>query len=360
VRIPLFNSKLKNTHVDWKLSSATQANANNRTIGVPLGKLLGGSSAFNACLLHRCSPSDYDAWNSSAWTYEQLKPYFRKAENFHDHQQEEDFADVHGTSGPLNATQINKETILGTNFKKACRNYGLPEYHDMTDLPRQIGVTGMQATIYEGERVSAGSSYLPVDVQNDRSNLFIGLGCKVSRLVLDEEKRVTHVEYTDTNEVDAVYKVAVGREAILSAGAILSPFLLMLSGIGPEPELNKLDIQTLVDLPGVGKNLQNHWRVPLVHETPSADMSLHNDIFEKGQESLNRALESKDGALTQLWPDAVAFMKIPVSICFVRTMRTMINTTNERTLLIIVAALIIHHKLKYLQVVWPFVASYQS
>jgi choline dehydrogenase len=313
VRIPLFNSKLKNTHVDWKLRSITHANANNRPIGVPLGKLLGGSSAFNACLLHRCSPSDYDAWNSSAWTYEQLKPYFRKAENFHDPQQQEDFADVHGTSGPLNATQINKETTLGTQFKKACKNYGLPEYHDMTDLPRQIGVTGMQASIYKGERVSAGSSYLPVDVQNERSNLFIGLGCKVTRLAIDEEKRVTHVEFTDTKEDGTIYKAVVGKEAILSAGAILSPSLLLLSGIGPEPELNKLGIQTIIDLPGVGKNLQNHWRVPLVHETPSADMSLHSDIFGKEQESLNRALESKDGALTQLWPDAVAFMKVPVS-----------------------------------------------
>lgn len=280
---------------------------------MPLGKLLGGSSAFNACLLHRCSPSDYDAWNSSVWTYEQLQPYFRKAENFHDDQQQDDFTGVHGTSGPLNATQINKETTLGTHFKKACRNYGLPEYHDMTDLPRQIGVTGLQATIYKGERTSAGSSYLPVDVQNNRSNLFIGLGCKVSSLVLDEEKRVTHVQYADTNKDGDIYKVAVGREAILSAGAILSPFLLMSSGIGPEQELNKLDIQTIINLPGVGKNLQNHWRVPLVHETPSADMSLHSDIFKKEQESLNCALESKDGPLTQLWPDAVAFMKIPVS-----------------------------------------------
>lgn len=298
---------MKNTSEDWKLKSIKQPNADDRIIPVPLGKLLGGSSAFNACIFHRCSPSDYDAWNTKGWSYQDLKPYFRRAETFHDDRHLVD-PSIHGTKGPLNATHINKTTVLGSQFKKACRNYGLKEYEDMTDLPCQIGVTGLDASIYQGQRSSAGSSYLPRDIKEKRSNLYIGFNCQVTRFIIENDT-VTHVEYTDSKKV---YKVGVGREAILSAGAILSPTILLSSGIGPKSELEQLGIEVKVDLPGVGKNLQNHWRVPLVHETMSPDMSLHCGLFQKTQESLDQAIATKDGTFTQLWPDAVAYMKVPV------------------------------------------------
>lgn len=312
-QIPLFNSKLKNTDADWKLKSVSQMNADDRNIGVPLGKLLGGSSAFNACLLHRCSPSDYDAWNTEGWYYEDLKQYFRKAEAYHDDSLTEIDETIHGIKGPLKSTHINKNAPLGSHFTKACKNYGLPEYRDITDLPCQIAVTGLEATIYQGQRSSAGSCYLPAEIQKNRANLFITLGCKVTRIIVNDNKQVTHVEYVNAAEsIDQVYRVAVNREAILSAGAILSPSLLLSSGIGPKEDLEQLGIEVKADLPGVGKNLQNHWRVPLVHETSHPDMSLHGDIFEREKESLDRALTTKDGALTGLWPDAVAYMKVPV------------------------------------------------
>ncbi|KAI8080300.1 uncharacterized protein B0P05DRAFT_603794 [Gilbertella persicaria] len=306
VRIPLFNSKLKNTSVDWKLKSTYQNNANDRDIGVPLGKLLGGSSAFNACIAHRCSPSDYDVWGAPEWTYETLKPYFRKAETFHDTNSVSQ--ELHGTTGPFHISQTRTENgPIGTYFRAVCRKLGLPEYDDMTDLPCQIGVTGLQASIYQGERITTASTYITKEIEQQRSNLFVALGCKVTRVLL-EDQRVTHVEYLAN---DVIYTVAVEREAILSAGAILSPLLLLSSGIGPQEELGSLGIDTLVHLPGVGKNLQNHWRVPLVHETKHADMSLHAGIFKHQKESLDRALQQKDGPLTQLWPDVVAYMKIP-------------------------------------------------
>ncbi|KAI7875529.1 uncharacterized protein EV154DRAFT_526556 [Mucor mucedo] len=308
VQIPLLNGKLKNTPSDWQLKSVDQKNANDRTIPVPLGKLLGGSSAFNACILHRCSPSDYDAWNTEGWFYEDLKGYFRKAETFHDDAVDVDES-VHGVNGPLHVSHMNKTTTLGTQFTKACQNYGLKEYRDMTDLKCQIGVTGMDGTIYQGQRSSTGISYLPTDIQNNRPNLFIGLGCKLARIVV-KDNIVSHVEYTATGQ-DDVYTVTADREVILSAGAILSPLLLLLSGIGPKEELEQRCIEVQADLPGVGKNLQNHWRLPIVHETTRPEMSLHRGLFKEAKESLNRAINSKDGAFTQLWPDAVAYMKIP-------------------------------------------------
>lgn len=310
-QIPLLNSKLKGSDANWKLKSVEQTGVDNRIIDAPIGKILGGSSAINACLLHRCSPSDYDAWNTEGWTYNNLKHYFCKAESYHDNSVDVS-KEIHGTEGPLNVTHINKESALGNGFRKACKNYGLQEYHDMTDMPCQIGITDLEAIIYDGRRSSAGSSYLPIDIQNNRSNLFIGLGCQVTRLIMDKDNSVSSVEYTRFGDDSEIYRVNVNMEAILSAGAILSPSLLLQSGIGPEAELEKLGIDVKVNLWGVGKNLQNHWRVPLVHETTKQEMSLHHDLFEREKETLDAAIVLKNGALTQLWPDAVAYMKIPV------------------------------------------------
>lgn len=308
VQIPLLNGKLKNTDQDWQLKSVQQRNVDDRSIAVPLGKLLGGSSAFNACIYHRCSPSDYDAWNAEGWSYQDLKPYFRKAETFHDEKEVD--TSIHGTQGPLHATHISKSSQLGSCFKRACRNYGLNEHRDMTDLRCQIGVTGLDASIYQGHRSSAGSSYLPSEFEAQQSNLFIGLGCKVTRLIMQGNNVVVGVEYTNDGKV---YTVNAMREVILSAGAILSPFILLASGIGAGSELKEVGVDVKVDLPGVGKNLQNHWRVPLVHETVNSDMSLHDGLFKRAKESLEQAINTRDGTFTELWPDAVAYMKVPVS-----------------------------------------------
>ncbi|KAK4518480.1 uncharacterized protein ATC70_008698 [Mucor velutinosus] len=311
IRVPLFNSKLKNTTVDWQLKSTAQQHVDGRIIGVPQGKVLGGSSAINACLSHRCSPSDYDAWNMPGWEYEQLKHYFCKAETFQDNAAPT-ANKLHGQSGPLNVMQQSDDSLLGKHFTRACQNQGIPQYHDMTDVPCQIGVTGIQSSVHQGERTSTGSAYLPPDIQQNRSNLSIALNCTVKRIVIDKDtNNVTHVEYTGNTDGKR-YLVSVGKEAILSAGAILSPLLLLSSGIGPQAELEALGIATIADLPGVGKNLQNHWRVPLVHETTRPEMSLHQSIFEKENESLQRITDSKEpSALSRAWPDAVAYIKVP-------------------------------------------------
>ncbi len=102
-------------------------------------------------------------------------------------------------------------------------------------------------------------------------------------------------------------------------GAIFSPYLLLKSGIGPKDELARHGIPTIMDLPGVGKNLQNHWRIPLVHETVEPEMSLHRDLFINRDVALKQALDQKNGAFTRIWPDAVAYLKIPVRIKHFKT-----------------------------------------
>ncbi|CAO3704102.1 unnamed protein product [Rhizopus stolonifer] len=208
--------------------------------------------------------------------------------------------------GPVHATQ-NSVGLLGNYFKKACKNMGLHEYYDVTDVPCQIGVTHVQASIYQGERTSTSVCYLPKSVQ-DRHNLTLAMGCHVQRILFDG-KRAQKVEFKD--QEGTLLTVDVGREIVLSAGALLSPFLLLKSGIGPRDELSQHGIHTVVDLPGVGKNLQNHWRVPLVHETVDPGMSMHHDLFINTDETLKQALDQKTGAFTRVWPDAVAYLKIP-------------------------------------------------
>ncbi|KAG0747409.1 hypothetical protein G6F57_000141 [Rhizopus arrhizus] len=303
-RIPLLNSRLKNTDVDWKLQSTCQSNADDRVISIPLGKMLGGCSSFNACLHHRCSPSDYDAWNVKGWTYDELRPYFCKAESFHDASVDEN---IHGTAGPLHATQADLG-LLGKYFKEACKEIGLQEHYDVTDEPCQIGVTRVQASIYRGERSSTGACYLSKETLKHQPNLTIAMGCHVYQILFDN-KRAHSVEFKDRNE--STFTVNVGREVILSLGAIFSPYLLLKSGIGPKDELARHGIPTIMDLPGVGKNLQNHWRIPLVHETVEPEMSLHRDLFINRDVALKQALDQKNGAFTRIWPDAVAYLKIP-------------------------------------------------
>ncbi|KAI9267396.1 hypothetical protein BY458DRAFT_512260 [Sporodiniella umbellata] len=302
-RVPLLNSRLKNTEVDWKHQSARQPNANQRSISIPSGKMLGGCSSFNACLFHRCSPSDFDSWNVKGWHYNDLKSYFCKAESFHD---EKANANIHGMKGPVHATQ-QQLGLLGNHFKHACKEMGIPEHYDLTDKPCQIGITTVQASIYEGERSSTSASYLPNEVIC-KSNLTLAMGCKVEKITF-EQNVAQKVEFKDFE--GSIFTVNIGRELILCAGALLSPFLLLKSGVGPKDELSKHGIPMVVNLPGVGKNLQNHWRIPLVHETLDSSMSMHNSLFVDTEETLRQALDNKTGPFTRVWPDAVAYLKIP-------------------------------------------------
>ena len=230
------------------------------------GKVTGGSSAINGQVFLRGVPEDYDSWaaqGNDQWEFQKLLPYFRKLEtdsDFHD--------DFHGTDGPIIAHRFKRETWLPAQeaFYEACRAAGYPDSPDHNN-PDSAGVGPTPLNNPNGIRFSTALGYL--DMSRRRMNLTLRPGCNVQR-ILFEGKQATGVEVESGGEVFTVE----GEEIVLSTGAIGSPQLLMLSGVGPADHLAGFGIPLVADLPGVGQNLRDH---PLVYITWRTREGFHLD-----------------------------------------------------------------------------------
>ena len=223
---------------------------------VPRGKVTGGSSAINGQVFLRGVPEDYDSWaaqGNDQWEFQKLLPYFRKLET------DSDFSDdFHGTDGPIIAHRFKRETWLPAQeaFYEACRAAGFPETPDHNH-PDSAGVGPTPLNNPNGIRFSTALGYL--DMARHRMNLTLRPNCNVRR-ILFRGKQATGVQLESGGEVFTVE----GEEIVLSTGAVGSPHLLMLSGVGPADHLAGFGIPLVADLPGVGQNLRDH---PLVYVT---------------------------------------------------------------------------------------------
>ena len=223
---------------------------------VPRGKVTGGSSAINGQLFLRGVPEDYDSWaamGNDQWNFQSLLPYFRKLET------DSDFRDdYHGTEGPIIAHRFKREVWRPgqEEFYNACRSAGFADSPDHNH-PDSTGVGPIPFNNPNGIRFSTALGYL--DPARHRLNLSIRANCTVHRINF-EDKRAVGLEVESGGEKFVVE----GEEIILSAGAVASPQLLMLSGVGPAAHLRGLGIPMVHDLPGVGQNLRDH---PLVWVT---------------------------------------------------------------------------------------------
>ena len=250
IHMPGGLGKLFGPGVNWRFFTQPQKHLDNRRIWYPQGKTLGGSSSINAMIYIRCQAEDYDNWaalGNTGWSYEEVLPYFRRAED------NNRLADrYHGDGGPLWVSdQVGPHPITRA-FVKAAQQWGLP-YNSDFNGETMYGAGLYQVTCRDGRRRSAAVSYLnPI---RDRKNLRIETGARVTRLVL-EKGRAIGVELADANGSRRIEKAA--GEVIVSSGAINSPRLLMLSGIGDADELRAIGIDPVHDLPGVGKNLHDH------------------------------------------------------------------------------------------------------
>ena len=217
---------------------------------VPRGRVVGGSSAVNGQVFLRGVPEDYDnwaSWGNDEWAFVKTLPYFRKAETDTDIKD-----DFHGFDGPIPVRRHKKETWLPaqTAFHEACIREGYPEDPDMNH-PDSWGVGPIPMNNPDGVRMSTSLTYLnPV---RNRLNLTVRSGVTVKRVLL-EGNRATGVEAESGGELFTIESDRV----VLSAGAIKSPHLLMLSGIGPEDHLRQMGIEVQHSLPGVGQNLRDH------------------------------------------------------------------------------------------------------
>ena len=217
---------------------------------VPRGKVTGGSSAINGQVFLRGVPEDYDSWaamGNDEWSFQKLLPYFRKVESDPDYS-----GDFHGNDGPILMHRFKSEAWLPAQaaFYNACRSAGFPDSPDHNH-PDSTGVGPVPLNNPNGIRLSTALGYL--DQARHRLNLSISANCTVHRIIF-EGKRAVGVEVESGGDKFVVE----GEEIILSAGAIASPQLLMLSGVGPEAHLTGLGIPMVHDLPGVGQNLRDH------------------------------------------------------------------------------------------------------
>ncbi|WP_085314857.1 choline dehydrogenase [Derxia lacustris] len=249
-----FAYPLANDKYNWFYDTEPEPGMNNRRLHCPRGRVIGGSSSINGMVYIRGHAFDYDGWAKDPaladWSYANVLPYFRKSET-----REKGGDAYRGDSGPLRVTTGACTNPLYTAFIEAGRQAGYPVTPDMNGQ-QQEGLGVMDMTVYKGRRQSAAVAYLKPAMK--RPNLVVRSRCLVTRVLFDHDgrgKRAIGIEYAHGGRRHAV---TAKREVILSGGAINSPQVLMLSGIGPADALRKLGIQVVHDAPGVGQNLQDH------------------------------------------------------------------------------------------------------
>jgi choline dehydrogenase len=274
IQIPAECVNLLGSEVDWSYFSEPEPYLNDRKMFCSRGKVLGGSSSINFMMYVRGNPHDYDCWQelgNSGWSYQDVLPYFKKSEN-----QQRGASEFHETDGELSVTDLIAPAPISQRFIDAAVALGY-DYNPDFNAKQQEGAGFYQHTIKDGKRHSAAAAFLMPILQ--RPNLTVITGALVTRLLFDNTRTVG-VEYQHNG---TLYQTRVDREVILSAGAFDSPKLLMLSGVGNAAHLQALEISVVVDLPGVGQNLQDHLLVPVVYQaTQDLQFANTSSIGEAG------------------------------------------------------------------------------
>ncbi|MDF5755335.1 GMC family oxidoreductase N-terminal domain-containing protein [Spongiactinospora sp. TRM90649] len=291
IRIPAGFKKLFKTPYDWDFTTEKQPELNGRRLYWPRGRMLGGSSGLNAQIWARGVRADYDGWEVPGWAYDDVLPYFQRAE----HRIGSNAGGVYGTSGPLHISELRSPNPLTGLFLRACEEIGLARLPELNG-PEQDGCSQTPVTQYRGRRWSAADAYLRP--ARRRANLTVLTGVQAGR-VLIADGRAIGVECLDGDVL------AARREVILSAGAIGSPHLLMLSGVGDAADLRANGIEPVTDLPEVGRNLQDHLSSGVI-------VGCTREITLASAESLAnlaRFLFRRTGMLTSNVGEAVAFVR---------------------------------------------------
>jgi len=292
----------KNGQANWAFQTEPQPGLNGRRGYQPRGKVLGGSSSVNAMIYARGHRADYDGWaaeGNAGWGWDDVLPYFRRAEH------NERGADAfHGADGPLNVMDLRSPHRFGPVFVEAGKQAGYPENRDFNGASQE-GVGLYQVTHRNGERFSAAKAYLAPNRQ--RPNLHVVTDAHASR-ILFEGRRAVGVAY---RQGGAMHEIRARREVVLSAGALLSPQLLMLSGIGPAEQLQQHGIPVVHDLPGVGRNLHDHVDVVQVVDAPQL-----TDLFGLSLPGIVNAVQGilewrrhRSGLLTTNFAEAGGFIR---------------------------------------------------
>ena len=251
-----------NPQMAWQFSSEPTARTAGRRIPLPQGKTLGGSTAINGLVYNRGQKEDFDGWaalGNRGWSYDEVLPFFRRSECY----VEGGDAALRGHDGPLKVTLPHWPHPICEAFLQGAQELGMPRNPDYNGAQQQ-GVGYFQRTIHQGWRQSTAKAFLRP--ARARANLRIIVNAQVQRVLLQDGK-ASGVEY---RQAGSLRVVRVRREVIVCAGAINTPKLLMLSGIGDGPRLQALGIQVQAHLPGVGQHLKDHFSIRLVARAKQA------------------------------------------------------------------------------------------
>ncbi len=263
IRIPVgYGKHFLNPDVNWMFQTEPEPNCGNRQIPQPRGKVLGGSSSINGMLYVRGHSEDYNHWRQLGcigWSYDDVLPYFKKAEN-----QERGADEFHGVGGPLSVSDARERHPMIEAYLKAAQEAGYALTPDFNGA-QQEGFGYYQVTQRDGMRWSAAQGYLKPALK--RTNLKVETDALASRVLL-EGRRAVGIEYRVGNEV----RTARARnEVILSLGSFNSPQLMMLSGLGPQQQLRKHGISVIADIPAVGADMQDHYAARTVWRAKTAN-----------------------------------------------------------------------------------------
>ncbi len=291
---------------NWRFDTVPQPGLNGRKGYQPRGKVLGGSSSINAMIYARGQHADYDHWaaqGNPGWSFADVLPYFKKAEH-----NERGGDALHGTGGPLNVKDLTTPNRFGPVFIEAGVQAGFAHNRDFNG-ETQDGVGMFQVTHKNGERFSAAKGYLTPNL--GRANLQVITGAHTTRILM-EGKRAVGAEFSQNGEVK---QLKCSREVLLCAGALQSPQILMLSGIGPQQHLADHGVALVHDLPGVGQHLHDHPDVVLVANAPHL-----KELFGISLGGLVRVIKGifewrkhRTGMLTTNFGEAGGFIKTQAS-----------------------------------------------
>ncbi|CAH0353259.1 GMC family oxidoreductase [Aquabacterium sp. CECT 9606] len=287
---------------NWYFNTEPDAQLNGRRLYWPRGKTLGGSSSINAMVYMRGNPADYDAWaaqGNTGWSYQDLLPLFKEHEN-----NERGGSAFHGTGGPLNVAEVRSRNPLSTMFIEAAHQCGIPKNTDFNGAIQE-GVGFHQVTQKNGERWSSARAFLHPVMQ--RPNLKVFTDARATRLLFDD-KCIKGIEYVRDGRTE---RLEITKEVILSGGAINSPHLLLLSGVGPEAELSKHGIPQVHELPGVGKNLQDHLDITvMIRDRKKLGIGVALSFLPRAVSGVWQYLRRREGLLASNVAEVGGFAKL--------------------------------------------------
>lgn len=302
IHIPVgYFKTIHNPNVDWCYKTEPDPGLNGRSIEWPRGKVLGGSSSLNGLLYVRGQPQDYDRWaqmGNRGWSWDDVLPLFKRSER-----NERGADEFHGDQGNLSVSNMRIQRPITDAWVAAAQSAGFkfnPDYNGA----EQEGVGFFQLTSRNGRRCSSAVAFLnPV---KDRDNLTIVTHAQVEKVEITD-KRATGVSYRDKG--GTLHTATAREEIILSGGSINSPQLLMLSGIGEAAQLAEHGIEVIADLPGVGKNMQDHLQARLVYKCNEPTLNDEvSSLFGQAKIGL-KYLMFRAGPMTMAASLATGFMK---------------------------------------------------